>query len=66
MYLMILLCILYGKNDFSQFTEAWIPLAYTIAMQGKRFNWGAIISKQLSTIIEQAQKPSHEWYPHFT
>jgi hypothetical protein len=57
MYLMILLCRLYGEKDCSQFTEAWIPLAYTIAMQGKRFNWGAIISKQLSTKIKQAQNP---------
>jgi hypothetical protein len=34
-----------------------MPLAYTVAISGRGFNWGAIISKQLSTCIRQAQTP---------
>jgi hypothetical protein len=48
MYLMALICRLYGENDCSKFSEAWIPLAYTMAIYGSSFNWGANISKQMS------------------
>jgi hypothetical protein len=44
-YLMALICRLYGEKDFSRFSEAWMPLAYTVAIVGCSFNWGAIISK---------------------
>jgi hypothetical protein len=50
-YLMALLCRLHGEKDCSRFLEAWMPLAYTVAISGTRFNWGAIISKQLNTCI---------------
>jgi hypothetical protein len=50
---------LYGEKDFSKFSEAWIPLAYTVAIFGSSFNWGAIISKQLSINILQAQTPKY-------
>jgi hypothetical protein len=45
-YLMALICRLYGEKDCSRFSEAWMPLAYTVAISGSGFNWGAIISKQ--------------------
>jgi hypothetical protein len=32
-----------------------MPLAYTVAISGSSFNWGAIISNQLSTNVLQAQ-----------
>jgi hypothetical protein len=54
-YLMALICRLYGEKDCSIFSEAWMPLAYTVAISGSGFNWGAIISKQLSICIQQAQ-----------
>jgi hypothetical protein len=57
MLLMALICQLYGKKYCSKFSEAWIPLAYTISISGRIFYWGAIISKQLSTRVEEAQKP---------
>jgi hypothetical protein len=31
-FLMALICHLYGEKDFSKFFKAWIPLAYTIAI----------------------------------
>jgi hypothetical protein len=37
-YLMSLICRLYGEKDFSRFSEAWIPLAYTVAIIGCSFN----------------------------
>jgi hypothetical protein len=46
-YLMTLICQLYGEKYCSRFSEAWMPLAYTVAISGRGFNWGAIISKQL-------------------
>jgi hypothetical protein len=52
---MALICRLYGEKDFSRFSEAWIPLAHMVATSGSTFNWGAIISKQLSTQIEEAE-----------
>jgi hypothetical protein len=57
MYLMALICRLYGEKDCSKFSEAWMPLAYTVAISRSSFNWGAIISKQLSINILQAQTP---------
>jgi hypothetical protein len=57
MYAMILLCRLYGERDYSQFSEAWLPLAYYVVMWGRKFNWGGVISKQLSLRISQAQSP---------
>jgi hypothetical protein len=53
-YLMALLCRLHGEKECSWFSEAWMPLAYTVAISGIGFNWGAIISKHLSTCIRQA------------
>jgi hypothetical protein len=50
-YLMALLYRLHGEKDCSRFSEAWMPLAYTVAISRISFNWGAIISKQLSTCI---------------
>jgi hypothetical protein len=64
-YLMALLCRLHGEKDCSRFSEAWMPLAYTIAISGIGFNWGAIISKQLSTCIRQAQTPKEGETPSF-
>jgi hypothetical protein len=50
-YLMALLYRLHGEKDCSRFSEVWMPLAYTVAIFRIGFNWGAIISKQLSTCI---------------
>jgi hypothetical protein len=64
-YLMALLCRLHGEKDCSRFSEAWMPLAYTVAISRRGFNWGAIISKQLSTCIQQAQMPKEGETPSF-
>jgi hypothetical protein len=64
-YLMALLFQLHGEKDCSRFSEAWMPLAYTIAISRTTFNWGAIISKQLSTCILQAQQPKEGETPTF-
>lgn len=45
MYLIALTCRLYGEKDCSKFSEAWMPLAYTVAISRSNFNWEAIISK---------------------
>jgi hypothetical protein len=45
MYLMALTCRLYEEKDCSKFSEAWMPLAYTVAISRSNFNWEAIISK---------------------
>jgi hypothetical protein len=42
-----------------------MPLDYTVAISGMGFNWGAIISKQLSTCIRQAQTPKEGKTPSF-
>jgi hypothetical protein len=44
-YLMALICQLYGEKYCSGFLEAWMPLVYIVAIFGSSFNWGAIISK---------------------
>jgi hypothetical protein len=64
-FLMALICRLYGEKYFSRFSEAWMPLAYTVAISGSIFNWGAIISKKLSTRIEEAQNPKNKKPLHF-
>jgi hypothetical protein len=52
---MALIYQLYGEKDCSKFLEAWMSLAYTIVIIGCSFNWGEIISKQLSICVKQAQ-----------
>jgi hypothetical protein len=37
-YLMALLCRFHGEKDYTRFLEAWMPLAYTIAISGIGFN----------------------------
>ena len=64
-YLMALPCRFHGEKDCSRFSEAWMPLAFTVAISGIVFNWGAIISKQLSTYIRQAQEPKEGDTPAF-
>jgi hypothetical protein len=62
---MALICHLYGEKDLSRFYEAYIPLSYTIATSRSTFNCGSIISKQLSTKIEEAQNPKTRETPAF-
>jgi hypothetical protein len=62
-YLMALICRLYGEKYCSRFSEAWIPLAYIVAIFGRDFNWGAIISKRLNICIQQAQTLKEEETP---
>jgi hypothetical protein len=56
MYLMVLLCHLYGEKDCSRFLDAWLPLAHTVAMTRKMFNWGGILSNQLGLMIEKVHQ----------
>jgi hypothetical protein len=42
-----------------------MPLAYMVAISGRGFNWGAIISKQLSICIQQAQTLKEGETPSF-
>jgi hypothetical protein len=64
-YLMALIYHLYGENYFSKFLEAWMPLAYTVAIIESSFNWEAIISKQLSICVQQDQTPKEGETPTF-
>jgi hypothetical protein len=51
-YLIALICWLYGENECSKFLKAWISLAYTVAIPESSFNWGEIISKQLIICVQ--------------
>jgi hypothetical protein len=51
-YLMALICQLYGEKDCSRFSKAWMTLDYTVAISRSGFNWGVIIYKQLSICIQ--------------
>jgi hypothetical protein len=53
---MDLLYWLHGEKYCSGFSEAWMPLAYTVIIYETSFNWGVTISKKLSTYILQAQQ----------
>jgi hypothetical protein len=48
---------LYKEKYCSRFSEAWVPLACTVAIAGCSFNWGEKISKQQSICVPQAQVP---------
>ena len=37
-YLMDLLCRLHGEKDYSMFSEAWMPFAYTVTVSRTSFN----------------------------
>jgi hypothetical protein len=62
---MALICQLYGEKDCSKFSEAWIPLAYIVAIVGRSFNWGEIISKQLIIFVQQDQTQKEGEEPTF-
>jgi hypothetical protein len=51
-YLVALICRLYGEKDCSRFSEAWIPLPYIVAISESGFNWRVIISKQMIICIQ--------------
>jgi hypothetical protein len=55
-YLMVLICILYGDKICSIFLDAWVLLTYTMATIGGIFNWGDILSYQLGVMIERVHK----------
>jgi hypothetical protein len=42
-----------------------MPLDYIVAISGRDFNWGAIISKQLRICIQWAQTPKEAETPSF-
>jgi hypothetical protein len=42
-----------------------MPLSYTVAILGRGFNWGAIISKKLRICIQQAQTSKEGETPSF-
>jgi hypothetical protein len=65
MYPMVLICQLYGEKDCSKFSEVRMPSTYTVAISGSSFNWGAIIFKQLSINLSQAQTPKEVEVPTF-
>ena len=54
-YLMALICRLYGEKNCVKFSEACMPLAYTMVILESSFNWGEIISNQLRTNVLHAQ-----------
>jgi hypothetical protein len=54
-YLMALIYQLYGENDCTKFSEAWMPLVYRVAISESSFKWGEIITKKLCTNVLQAQ-----------
>jgi hypothetical protein len=62
---MSLICRLYGEKDCSKFSDAWIPLAYIVAIIGCSFNWGEIIFNKLRTYVKQAQTPKEGEAPTF-
>jgi hypothetical protein len=64
-YLMALICRLYGEKYCSRFSEAWMPLAYTIVIFRSGFNWGAIIYKKISICVQQSQTPKEGETPAF-
>jgi hypothetical protein len=64
-YFMALICQLYGEKEYSKFSKAWMTLSYTVAILECSFNWGAIISKRLSTYVQQAQTPKEGEEPTF-
>jgi hypothetical protein len=64
-YLMALICQLYEEKDCSNFSEAWMPLSYIVAIVGSRFNWGSIISKQLRICVQQDQTSKEGETPNF-
>jgi hypothetical protein len=64
-YLMALICQLYGEKHCSKFLKAWMPLAYTVAIVGSSFNWGELISKQFSIYVKQVQMPKEGGAPTF-
>jgi hypothetical protein len=51
-YLMVLICRLYGEKECSKFSEDWIPLEDTVEISGSNFNWEVIISKQLIIYVQ--------------
>jgi hypothetical protein len=62
---MALIYRLYGENDCSKFSEAWMPLAHTVVISRSSLNWGEIISKKLSICVSQVQMPKEGEEPTF-
>jgi hypothetical protein len=50
MYIMMMFCRLYGKDDTSQFFLPWVLLIHTVA-EGFSFDWAKLLSESLASRI---------------
>jgi hypothetical protein len=59
MYIAMMVCILYGKEDTSHFFLPWVLLIHTVA-EGFPFDWAKLLSDSLVSRITEyrAQKAS--------
>jgi hypothetical protein len=59
MYIAMMVCRLYGKEDTSHFFLPWVPLIHTVA-EGFSFDWAKLLSDSLASRITEyrAQKAS--------
>jgi hypothetical protein len=59
MYIAMMVCILYGKEETSHFFLPWVPLIHTVA-EGFSFDWAKLLSDSLASRITEyrAQKAS--------
>jgi hypothetical protein len=48
MYIAMMVCILYGKEDTSHFFLPWVSLIHTIA-EGFSFDWAKLLSDSLAS-----------------
>ena len=46
---------LYGKVDGKTYNFGWIPLMYYVAMEGKKFNWADIATRNLAKGVKAGQ-----------
>jgi len=56
MYIAMMMCRLYGKENTTHFYQPWVPIIHTL-VEGYSFNWDKILSGSLaSEIIEYWKK----------
>jgi hypothetical protein len=63
-YIDLMLCRLFGKKNPTHFPTEWVPLTHEVA-EGYSFNWGKILSNNLTKDIAEYQMEKSKGQPAY-
>jgi hypothetical protein len=62
MYIAMMMCRIYGKENTTHFFLPWVPIIHSMA-EGFSFDWAKILSDNLTSKISEYQTKKIKWQP---